>query len=92
MQRIRIIVRMKRFMVCGKGSGEFILLGVEFYEPPDLSHLTRPGVLVSDMSSNFLSKPFDVSKFGVVFACAQKNFGVSGLAVSLGLEKVESCY
>lgn len=59
---------------------------MEFHEPPDLSHVKNAGVLVSDMSSNFLSKPFDVSKFGVVFACAQKNFGVSGLSISLGLE------
>ncbi|KAL7055073.1 hypothetical protein AAHC03_024552 [Spirometra sp. Aus1] len=52
--------------------------GVEFSEPP-----TPPaGVpLVCDMSSNILSKPLDVSKYGVIFAGTQKNFGCSGCTV-----------
>lgn len=37
--------------------------------------------LVADMSSHFLSRPVDVSKFGVIYAGAQKNFGPAGLAV-----------
>ncbi|HEV7717279.1 MAG TPA: 3-phosphoserine/phosphohydroxythreonine transaminase, partial [Steroidobacteraceae bacterium] len=37
--------------------------------------------LVADMSSNILSRPLDVSKFGVIYASAQKNIGPSGLAV-----------
>lgn len=37
--------------------------------------------LVADMSSNILSKPIDVSKFGVIYAGAQKNIGPSGLSV-----------
>ena len=37
--------------------------------------------LVADMSSNILSKPIDVSQFGVIYAGAQKNIGPSGLAV-----------
>ncbi|NCP63213.1 MAG: 3-phosphoserine/phosphohydroxythreonine transaminase [Paraglaciecola sp.] len=39
--------------------------------------------LVADMSSNILSKNIDVSKFGVIYAGAQKNIGPSGLAVVL---------
>ena len=35
--------------------------------------------LVADASSQFLSRPIDVSRFGIVFACAQKNFGPAGL-------------
>uniref|UniRef100_A0A0V0J406 Phosphoserine aminotransferase n=1 Tax=Schistocephalus solidus TaxID=70667 RepID=A0A0V0J406_SCHSO len=52
--------------------------GVEFSHPP-----TPPeGVpLVCDMSSNILSKPVDVSKYGVIFAGTQKNFGCSGCTV-----------
>jgi phosphoserine aminotransferase len=37
--------------------------------------------LVADMSSDFLWRPFDVSRFGVVYAGAQKNIGPSGVVV-----------
>jgi phosphoserine aminotransferase len=37
--------------------------------------------LVADMSSNILSESYDVSKFGVIFAGAQKNIGPAGLTV-----------
>lgn len=37
--------------------------------------------LVADMSSNILSQEYDVSKFGLIYAGAQKNIGPSGLAV-----------
>ncbi|MGA9574104.1 MAG: 3-phosphoserine/phosphohydroxythreonine transaminase, partial [Lysobacterales bacterium] len=50
--------------------------GVQFRQPPD-SDLP----LVSDMSSDILSRPVDVSKFGVIYAGAQKNIGQAGLAV-----------
>uniref|UniRef100_A0A8C1RCT0 Phosphoserine aminotransferase n=1 Tax=Cyprinus carpio TaxID=7962 RepID=A0A8C1RCT0_CYPCA len=51
--------------------------GVEFDFIPD----TKGVVLVSDMSSNFLSRPVDVSKFGLIFAGAQKNVGCAGVTV-----------
>uniref|UniRef100_G3X3R2 Phosphoserine aminotransferase n=1 Tax=Sarcophilus harrisii TaxID=9305 RepID=G3X3R2_SARHA len=51
--------------------------GVEFDFVPDV----KGAVLVCDMSSNFLSKPVDVSKFGVIFAGAQKNVGSAGVTV-----------
>jgi len=38
---------------------------------------------VTDMSSNFLSRPVDVSRFGVIYAGAQKNVGPAGLAIVL---------
>ena len=52
--------------------------GVEFPAPP-----TAPeGVpLVADMSSNFLTRPIDWSRHGVVWAAAQKNFAPAGLTV-----------
>lgn len=58
--------------------------GVEFQWTPDLSAV--PGnhgdiPLVADMSSNFLSRPFDVSKFGLIYAGAQKNVGPAGLVI-----------
>jgi phosphoserine aminotransferase len=37
--------------------------------------------LVCDMSSNILSKPIDVSKYGVIFAGVQKNMAPAGMAV-----------
>ena len=37
--------------------------------------------LVADMSSCILSEPFDVSKFGVIYAGAQKNMSAAGLTV-----------
>lgn len=45
--------------------------GVEFGFVPD----TKGVPIVCDMSSNFMSRPVDVSKFGVIFAGAQKNIG-----------------
>ncbi|GAB4817068.1 hypothetical protein N2152v2_004114 [Parachlorella kessleri] len=51
--------------------------GVEFKAPPAVGDK----ILVADMSSNFLSKPVDVSKYGVIYAGAQKNVGPAGLTV-----------
>lgn len=51
--------------------------GVEFDFIPE-SH----GVpLVCDMSSNLLSRPCDVSRFGVIYACSQKNIAISGITL-----------
>lgn len=50
--------------------------GVEFQRAPQVPQgLT----LVSDMSSNFLSRPIPVEKFGLIWAGAQKNAGISGV-------------
>ncbi len=51
--------------------------GVEFHEVPDVGD--RP--LVADMSSTILSRPIDVSKFGVIYAGAQKNIGPAGVTL-----------
>lgn len=37
--------------------------------------------LICDMSSSFLSRPVDVSKYGVIYAGAQKNAGIAGVTV-----------
>ncbi|MBO7209354.1 MAG: 3-phosphoserine/phosphohydroxythreonine transaminase [Clostridia bacterium] len=39
--------------------------------------------LVADMSSNILSEVYDVSKFGLIYAGAQKNMGPAGLTVAI---------
>ncbi len=51
--------------------------GVEIFETPDTDNVP----LVSDMSSTILSRPFDVSKFGLIYAGAQKNIGPAGLTI-----------
>jgi phosphoserine aminotransferase len=49
--------------------------GVEFHTVPS----TGAVPLVADASSHFLSRPLDVSKFGLIYASAQKNAGPAGL-------------
>jgi phosphoserine aminotransferase len=51
--------------------------GVEFHWVPDTGKVP----LVADASSHFLSRPLDVSKFGLVYAGAQKNVGPAGLVI-----------
>ena len=51
--------------------------GVEFHWTPEVGSVP----LVADMSSTILSRPIDVSKFGVIYAGAQKNIGPAGLAI-----------
>ena len=51
--------------------------GVEFQNIPDAGGLP----LVCDMSSNILSRPVDVSQFGLIYAGAQKNMGPAGIVV-----------
>lgn len=51
--------------------------GVEFKAAPEVGDR----VLVSDMSSNFISKPVDVSKYGIIYAGAQKNVGPAGVTI-----------
>ena len=51
--------------------------GVEMHSIPDVSEAP----LVADMSSTLLSRPIDVSRFGLIYAGAQKNIGQAGLTV-----------
>ncbi|MCR2807950.1 3-phosphoserine/phosphohydroxythreonine transaminase [Paenibacillus soyae] len=51
--------------------------GTQFQEFPDTGNIP----LIADMSSDILSRPVDVSKFGVIYAGAQKNLGPSGVTV-----------
>ena len=44
---------------------------------------TKGKVLVSDVSSCFLSEPIDVSKYGIVYGGVQKNVGPAGLVISI---------
>ena len=51
--------------------------GVEFNWVPETAGVP----LVADMSSNILSRAIDVSKFGLIYAGAQKNIGPAGLTI-----------
>ena len=51
--------------------------GVEVHAIPDVGDVP----LVADVSSNFLSRPVDVSRFGVLYGGAQKNLGPAGLTL-----------
>lgn len=52
------------------------IAGVEFHFVP-----SGDAPLVADMSSNILSRPIDVSRFGVIYAGAQKNIGPAGITL-----------
>lgn len=51
--------------------------GVEFQWTPDTGRVP----LVADMSSDILSRPIDMSRFGLIYAGAQKNIGPAGLTL-----------
>jgi phosphoserine aminotransferase len=51
--------------------------GVEYFAVPELGDVP----LVADVSSHILSRPMDVSKYGVLFGGAQKNIGMAGVTI-----------
>ncbi|WP_428096697.1 3-phosphoserine/phosphohydroxythreonine transaminase [Candidatus Rariloculus sp.] len=53
------------------------VFGVEFHGIPDVSDAP----LVADMSSTLLTRPIDVSRYGVIYAGAQKNLGAAGITL-----------
>ena len=50
--------------------------GTQFHAMPETD-----AMLVADMSSDILSRPVDVSRFGLIYAGAQKNIGPAGVTV-----------
>lgn len=55
--------------------------GVEYHYVPEVAADTDGAPLVADMSSNILSRAIDVSKYGVIYAGAQKNIGPAGVTI-----------
>jgi len=51
--------------------------GVEYHFTPDVGDVP----LVADMSSDILSRPVDVAKYGLIYGGAQKNIGPAGLTI-----------
>lgn len=55
------------------------IYGTKFKELPN----TKGKLLVSDVSSCFLSEPVDVSKYGIIYGGVQKNIGPAGMVISI---------
>lgn len=55
------------------------IYGTEYASIPDTGNVP----LIADMSSDILARHVDVSKFGMIYAGAQKNLGPSGLAIAV---------
>ena len=51
--------------------------GVQYHWTPDVGNVP----LVADMSSDIMSRPIDVSRYGLIYAGAQKNMGPSGVTI-----------
>ena len=62
--------------------------GVQFKQLPN----TNGSPIIADQSSDFMSRPLNISDYGMIYACAQKNAGVAGVTVVV-LEKklLERC-
>lgn len=61
------------FYICENNT----IYGTKYHTLPD----TKGAPLVADLSSCILSEPVDVSKYGIIFAGAQKNLGMAGLTI-----------
>jgi phosphoserine aminotransferase len=62
--------------------------GTRYNEIPEIGDIP----LIADMSSNILSEEYDVSKFGLIYAGAQKNIGPAGLTVVIIREELLGHY
>ena len=78
------IVRAPSELDRGEGDAKYVhitsnatIAGVQYHDFPD----TGDTPLVADMSSDILWRPIDVSKFGLIYAGAQKNLGPAGVTL-----------
>ena len=55
------------------------IYGTEYFKLPN----TKGKLLVADVSSNFLSRPIDVEKYGLFFGGVQKNVGPAGMVITV---------
>ena len=60
-------------------TGNNTIYGTEWHVDPVVGNVP----LVADLSSNIFSKPIDVSKYGLIYAGAQKNLGAAGVTLVL---------
>lgn len=75
--------------ICGNET----IHGVEFSDEmlEDVVSVIGDVPLVADCSSNLFSKPIDVSKYGLIFAGAQKNFGPAGVTIVIVRDDLLNC-
>lgn len=64
------------------------IFGTEWHYDPNAGDVP----VVADMSSNIMSKPVDISKYGLIYAGAQKNMGPAGMAVVIIREDLMGHY
>ena len=72
-EQLKLTPGAKYFHYCANNT----IYGTEWKYVP----VTNGAPIVADMSSNILSKPVDVSKYGIIYAGVQKNMGPAGMAV-----------
>lgn len=72
------------FYICANNT----IFGTEWHYDPNAGDVP----VVADMSSNILSKPVDISKYGIIYAGAQKNMGPAGMAVLIIREDLMGHY
>ncbi len=61
--------------------------GIQWHQMPDSS-----APLIADMSSDIMSRRIDVSRFGLIYAGAQKNIGISGITlVIIRQDLIDQC-
>lgn len=72
------------FYICANNT----IFGTEWHYDPNAGDVP----VVADMSSNILSKPIDISKYGIIYAGAQKNMGPAGMAVVIIREDLMGHY
>ena len=72
------------FYICANNT----IFGTEWHYDPNAGDVP----VVADMSSNILSKPVDISKYGISYAGAQKNMGPAGMAVVIIREDLMGHY
>ena len=62
------------------------IYGTKFWQLPN----TKGKLLISDVSSCFLSEPVDVSKYGMIYGGVQKNIGPAGVVIAIIREDLVS--
>ena len=72
------------FYICANNT----IFGTEWHYDPNAGDVP----VVADMASNILSKPVDISKYGIIYAGAQKNMGPAGMAVVIIREDLMGHY
>ena len=72
------------FYICANNT----IFGTEWHYDPNAGDVP----VVAAMSSNILSKPGDISKYGIIYAGAQKNMGPAGMAVVIIREELMGHY